>query len=89
MCVSLGGHHSGTPTIECARTWKFFLVLRGRQGAKAIVDLVSFSKYISVNLVFIFWPAELLRRSKGPVAADPGAGAVGRHDSEMINVVRH
>jgi hypothetical protein len=30
-----------------------------------------------------------LRRAKGLVAAEPGAGAVAGHDSEMINVVRH
>ena len=29
-----------------------------------------------------------LRRGKGPVAAQPRAGAVGRHDSEMIGSVR-
>ena len=29
-----------------------------------------------------------LRRGKGPVAAEPGAGAVGRYDSEMISCVR-
>ena len=29
-----------------------------------------------------------LRRGKGPVAAVPGAAAVGRYDSEMISSVR-
>ena len=30
----------------------------------------------------------VLRRGKGPVAAGPGAAAVGRYDSEMISSVR-
>jgi len=44
---------------------------------------------LTTGLSFLFTMAlsRSLRRGKGPVAAESGAAAVGRHDSEMISCV--
>ena len=43
---------------------------------------------ISLDAMALSRSSLTLRRGKGPVAAHPGSGAVGRYNSEMINVAR-